>query len=333
MKSIPCNTVKNKPPLYILDSNACLEFSRFYYDGKCSSNSHVQFIKNILIEAQNNGGSFQFEWAISELSFDYGSNSINSKMAQQLYFGIDSLITNISAKELLTYTGSIGKPYHIERNSHCNIYSILDCNFPKALIRDDKLVLLFFLSYLYRLKIQELYQTNHIDPIKKVENLFSYMIDIVGVFGDIEFQLGKMLFLNQNNSKTIKKLLKVDNVINVPLLINTVTDIVFYRISRKIGNDLLAPVFFITDDSSIQELFSANKIVLESNIGPNISMDCSEVNQKYYDDFQKYYVQNIYPTMKKRFISSYDINSHRLDIANTLYSEIKELEKIVITKV
>lgn len=98
MKSIPCNTIKNKPPLYILDSNACLEFSRFYYDGKCSSDSHVQFIKNILVEAQNNGGSFQFELAISELSFDYGSNSINAKMAQQLYFGIDSLITKISAK-------------------------------------------------------------------------------------------------------------------------------------------------------------------------------------------------------------------------------------------
>ncbi len=333
MKSIPCNTIKNKPPLYILDSNACLEFSRFYYDGKCSSDSHVQFIKNILVEAQNNGGSFQFELAISELSFDYGSNSINAKMAQQLYFGIDSLITKISAKELLTYTSSIGKLYHIERDSHCNIDSILNCNFPKALIPNDELVLLFFLSYLYRLKIQELYQTRHIDPISKVKNLFCYMIDTVGVFGDIEFQLGKMLFLNQNNSKTIKKLLKVDHVISVPLLINTVTDIVFYRISRKIGNDLLIPVFLITDDSSIQELYSINKMVLESNIGPNISMDCSDVNQKYYDDFQKYYMRNIYPTMQKRFIFPYDINSHRSDIISTIYSEIKKLEKIVITKV
>ena len=157
MKSIPCNTIKNRPPLYILDSNACLKFSRFYYDGKCSFDSHVQFIKNILLEVQNNGGSFQFELAISELSFDYGLNSINTKMAQQLYFGVDSLITNVSAKELLTYSGSIGKPYHIERDSHCNIRSILDCNFPKALLADDELVLLFFLSYLYRLKVQELY--------------------------------------------------------------------------------------------------------------------------------------------------------------------------------
>lgn len=52
-------------------------------------------------------------------------------------------------------------------------------------------------------------------------------------------------------------------------------------------------------------------------------MDCSDVNQKYYDDFQKYYVQNTYPTLKKRFLFSDDINFHRSDIANTLYSEIK----------
>ena len=141
------------------------------------------------------------------------------------------------------------------------------------------------------------------DPIRKVESLFHYMIDTIGVFGDIEFQLGKMLFLNQNNSKTIKKLLKVDHIINVPLLINTVTDVVFYRISRKMGDALLIPVFLISGDSSIQELYSVNKMVLESNIGPNISIDLSNVNKKYYDDFQKYYIQNIYPTMQKRFIS------------------------------
>lgn len=332
MKAYRCNQFDTGSPLYFLDSNAFVELGRFYQNGRCSSREICDSLKKLIINAQCTGGRFEIDLVANELSFDYGTNKINIDVKHRAIQAVETLIEQIPKEELDTFIRPTNKQFIRERNQCCNYKSIFDCNFPQVFLNDDTMCDLFYISYLYRLKIQELYQAKHLTPMDRVKQLFYYMTDTIELFGDIEFQVGKMLFIGDKSVQFAKSLLKVDTRISVALMNNSVADIVLFRIARMMGAMFACPVYFVTSDKGLQSIFETNTdLIICNQLLPRLYEDSSDVRPSLQNDWELFYKHAIYPTMYRNFITSF-LYEKDMDITmDKVKNEIKKLESAVIS--
>lgn len=331
MKIIPCNYFTHGEPFYMLDSNAYIEFARFYYKGKCSSKERTDFIKALLLFTRERGGRFEYELAGNEAAFDYGLNDKNIDSWNQVFSAVDTLIMEVPTDEISGVRKPVEKPFLPDRNNSCDYKSIFDCNFPQIFIPEESLCNVFYISYLYRIKIQELYQDKTLHPIDRINTLFDYMTKTICIFGDIEFQVAKMLFVGQRDEQTAKKLLKVDKEITVALLNNTVSDIVMFRIAHEMATRLPVPVFYITGDKGLQRTFELNKTLISSNFNiASVSEDNSDIKHALKGAWQELYESKIYPVMKSKFIMSPFVVRDLDVIIKRVKEEIVKIEREII---
>lgn len=331
MKIIPCNHFAYGEPLYMLDSNAYIEFARFYYKGKCSSKERTDFVKSLLIFTRERGGRFEYELAGNEAAFDYGLNDKNIVSWNQVFSAVNSLIVEVPTDKINGERTPVEKSFQPDRNNSCDCKSVFDCNFPQIFIPEENLCNVFYISYLYRIKIQELYQDKSLRPIDRINTLFNYMTKTIGIFGDIEFQVAKMLFIGQRDEQTAKKLLKVDKEITVALLNNTVSDIVQFRIAHEMGTILPVPVFYVSGDKGLQRTFELNKTLISSNFNiASVSEDQSDIRPALKDAWQELYDSKIYPVMKSKFIISPFVVRDLDAIIKQVKEEIVKIEREII---
>jgi len=331
MKVIPCNSIQLGAPFYILDSNTYIEFARFYYNGKCSSAARTDFVRFLLLHAREMNASFLYDISGNETAFDYGLNGRNDDSWEQVFTAVDSLITKIPTESIIRNRCSVKKTLYPYRETACTYYSVFETAFPQTLFPDPSFRNIFYLSYLYRIKIQELYQNKTLSPIERIENLFDYMTSVIGIFGDIEFQLAKMLFIGQGDVQTAKKLLKVDEKINVALLNNSVLDIVQFRIARIIGTYFPNPVFYVTGDKGLQRIFELNKALISSSCNlASVSEDMSDIRSSAKKNWQELYERKIYPVMKEKFVMSHFIQRDFDSVISQIKNEIILIEQIII---
>ena len=330
MKTYLCSHFETGSPFYFLDSNAFIELGRFYQSGRCSSQEICDSLKALIINAQRTGGKFEIDLVVNELSFDYGTNKLNIEARQRTVQAVENLIEKIPIEELDTFTRPTNKQFVKERNQCCNYKTIFDCNFPQVFLNDETMCDLFYISYLYRLKIQELYQAKHLTPMDRIKQLFYYMTDTIELFGDIEFQVGKMLFIGDRSTQFAKSLLKVDKPINVALINNSVADIVLFRIVRMMGAKVTCPVYFVTSDKGLQSIFETNTDLLTSNqLIPSLCEDSSDVRPTLRSDWDLFYEQAIYPTMYRNFITSFLCKKDMAVTMDRVKKQIKKLEAIL----
>jgi hypothetical protein len=331
MKIISCNNDRFGEPLIILDSNTYIEFAHFYYNGKCSSPERTNFVRCLLVFSRILNGSFQYDIAGNEIAFDYGLNDKNDDAWEQAFSAVDSLVVEVPTEDIIGFRRPVEKPFYLHRNNLCLYKSVFETNYPRVFSIDNNPLDVFYISYLYRIKIQELYQDKALSSIKKIEHFFDYMTDTIGIFGDIEFQVAKMLFIGHQDSQTAKNLLKVDKHIDVALLNNTVSDIVQFRIAREIGTRLSTPVFYVTGDKGLQRMFELNKTLVSSNFNiGSVSGDLSDIRPTLKKAWQELYEVKIYPAMKRKFVMSPFIKRDLDSIIRQVKEEIVKVERKII---
>lgn len=331
MKIIPCNNIQFGEPFIILDSNAYIEFARFYYNGKCSSPERTDFVRCLLVFSRVLNGRFQYDIAGNEAAFDYGLNDRNADAWEQAFSAVDSLVVKVPTEDIIGIRQPVEKPFYPYRDRTCFYKSVFETNYPRVFSIDENPCDAFYISYLYRIKIQELYQDKTLSPIERIEHLFDYMTDTIGIFGDIEFQTAKMLFIGHRDTQTAKKLLKVDEHIDIALLNNTVSDIVQFRIAHAIGMRFSIPVFYVTGDKGLQRIFELNKTLISSNYNiASVSEDLSDIRPTLKKDWQELYEAKIYPVMKRIFIMSPFIKRDLDSIIKRIKEEIVNIERKII---
>lgn len=309
-----------------MDSNAYIEFSKFYYTGKCSSAEITDYVKKLLLYTQSIGGAFIYEFAANETSFDYGTNGMNVDVVRQMVFAVDTLITQFSSNEILLHKGTVGKPLYIHRDNTCNYKSVFESNFPQIFVGDKNVTELYYLSYLYRLKIQEIYQQKSLSPLEQIKQIFFYMNNTIGVMGDIEFQLAKMLFLGDQSYETAKSILKVDKSINLKLINNTVTDIVLFRFCKMMASLLTLPVFFVSGDDGLTRIFELNETLVSSSNMLSCSQDLSDVKPTLQSEWDEFFYEEIAPQTQKNFMLAVIGTKTYEGKAETIKKEIISLE-------
>lgn len=321
-------------PYYFVDSNICLELGRLYYKGKCSNEKVREDLIQLIEKNRNRNGGFFTNYAVSELSFDYGLNSINIDEMKRLDFALKQIISSMGIANIKEHKGIDNKPI-VERNQAYTYNSIYECKLPQIMsgslfkIGMDKI---FYMSYLYRLKIQELYQDKEVSSIDKMRNLLSFANTEINAISGIEFQLAQMLFVGAEKEVQIaKKLLKVDHKVTLKLINNTVVDIFLFRLSQKLATlpqSLMiypnAYIGFLTSDEGLAKIFEKNKIIVSSGFGADLSEGDVQIRPSLQSEWNEFYYREALPIFEKKFKLSY--MPQKLEYSK-IEMNIKRLEK------
>lgn len=329
-EAILCSENSSKQSLYVLDSNVYLDLARYFYTGHFKDNVEKEQALSWLIQARRDG-QFTYEHAAIETSFDYGTNSINVKAQGQLFFAVDTLVTEMNDTEMKAGIARNKIHNDIQRDNTDNLKTIFDCNLPMFLFDNEKGMLpIFYFPYLYCLKIQSLYRDNTLGPMEKVKKLYQYMLDDIGIIFHIEFQLGKMLFIGDQESESIaRKLLKPEKQASVRQVTNSIVDIALYRLCKHMADvpgRTAYSIYFVTSDKALQKLFSISESLVTGINISELHTDNTDVKRKHLGEWQDFYSKEILPTTELRFNTPFLVDENRGIIQRNMEHGIRQLE-------
>lgn len=324
---------------YMIDTNILINIAKFYFNGRCGNDEVLtKQITEFILKCRKNG-ILNYDYAILESSYDYGTNEINTDVMNKFMMVIDTLFMYCKDKEVINNIKQI-KPFCKER-SQGEIKSIFECKLPRMLFNDPIVSINnFYLIYLYFLKIYYLENIN-MEPMEKVKCLYSYMINDINCFLAHEFILGQMIFVGTYKDKSIaegimkfKKISKGKSAIKV--IINALIDIMSYRrmtVNVDIGIKENMPInwIFVTQDIELQNYIELNTnfttVISNDKISDSFSHEFIP-EEKYYAEWNEFYTNILNPNAKKRFIEYLTDSKDNVN-NNKIIEEIKFYENIV----
>lgn len=329
------------PKMYFIDSNILLAMCQFYYKGKCSTEGIIEELKDFILRARMYG--IQNQFAITEICYDYNTNSLNCEQMQKIMIAFDNLSMNMSKAEIVNHKEATYLEAKSNERRFVKYKSILDCKLPEFLFASDAdMKVSFYEIYLYLLKIYSLYNSNTIEPMDKVKQLFEFMTEEIDVFLGYEFYMGVMLFIGVNNEKDIAKgIFKPRQRPELHHILNSAIDIFQYRMVCFIS-DFFASigepknVYFVTLDTCLQEYIEHNmayNTVISSNMITPINEYVVRIDGKYEDAWKTFYNEVYEPRLHERYIQLHMKaldDEKRNEIRERIFSNIMELEKMLL---
>lgn len=257
-------------------------------------------------------GALECKNAIIEISYDSGTNEINTDVMNKFMMATETLFINYSDKELLSHSPQIN-PF-CKKRSTGEFKSIFDCKLLNFAFEDEiKSIKLVYLIYLYIIKIYHLTCCD-IDSMEKVKKLYNYMINEIGCFLAHEFILGHMIFIGTEKEKRIAEgILKFEKIKNgeseVRIIINGLFDIMSYRqmtmiVDLAIKNKYNWNCIFVTQDKNLQnyiELNSDFKSVINEDKITNTFKNEFNTDKRYREGWNNFYENTIFKNSRQRF--------------------------------
>lgn len=327
--------------LYCIDSNILINVGKFYFDGKCGRDDTLtDQIKKFIILCRSTG-MIIYDYALLEISFDFGANEINQDVMNKFMMVIDTLFMNCSNEEVLNHVPQF-KPFCKEKLSG-DFDSIFDCKLPQVVFSDEIGSLkIFYLIYLYTIVIFHLSNCK-IEPMEKVKKLYKYMTQEINCFMAHEFQLGQMIFIGTQKEKNIAEgIMKFGKIRKgksaIRILINALLDIMSYRRITMIKDMSLVekePVscVFVTQDQELQNYIELNSDFKTVINGDKITDTFSSEfvpDEKYLNEWKEFYYKTIMKNAKDRFME-YQLGKKREVDQEKILKEINYYENAIFT--
>ncbi|QIB69294.1 hypothetical protein Ami103574_08140 [Aminipila butyrica] len=325
--------------LYCIDSNILINVGKFYFDGRCGRDDTLtEQVKKFIILCRNTG-TIIYDYALLEISFNFGTNKINADVMNKFMMVIDTLFMNCADEEVINHAPQF-KPFCKEKLSG-EFNSIFDCKLPQIIFSDEIGSLkIFYLMYLYTIII--FYLSNcKIEPMEKVKKLYAYMTEEINCFMAHEFQLGQMIFIGTQKEKNIAEgIMKFGKIKKgksaIRILINALLDIMSYRRLTMIKDMSIlqkAPVssIFVTQDQGLQnyiELNSDFKTVINGDKITDSFTSEFVPEEKYLIEWKEFYYETIITNAKNRFME-YHLGRKREVDQEKILKEIKYYEKLI----
>lgn len=334
--------ISGSPKMYFIDSNILLAICQFYYKGKCDTEGITEDLIEFILEARRDG--VQNEFAITEICYDYNTNSLNCEQMQKIMIAYDDLVMYMSEKEIRNYAGTT--IIEAKRNAKRSLTykTIFDSKLPDFFFSEVKeMKIVFYQIYLYLLKIYSLYNNHTMDPLEKVKDLYRFMTEEIDLFLGYEFYMGVMLFIGVNQEKDIAKgIFKPRQSSDLHHILNCAIDVFQYRMvcffadfSAKGGFPVNA--FLVTLDESLQDYIEHNvayNTVISQNMVTPLNEFLVKIDGKYEEEWEQFYREKYMPEMYERYMNLHlcEIDdAKRNEISNKIYVNIVELEKEVLT--
>ncbi len=94
---------------------------------------------------------------------------------------------------------------HNKKKQVKNTIQYMKVKFPSFLLRKEteEIKTLFYVMYLYMLKIYQLKKRTFYETIEKINNLFEFMTNEIDVLLSSEFFMATLLFIGEHNEKKI----------------------------------------------------------------------------------------------------------------------------------
>lgn len=323
---------------YCIDSNILINIGKFYFNGKCGLNDNLtEQIRNFIILCRANG-ALKYDNALLEISYDSGTNEINTDVMNKFMMVIDALFMNCSDEEVLNHTPQI-IPFCKKRVSG-EFNSIFDCRLPQFTFKDEiDSINMFYLIYLYFIKIYHLTSCD-IKPMEKVELIYNYMTREINCFMGHEFILGQMVYIGTDIEKNIAEgIMKFGKIRNgksaIRIIINALFDIMSFRqmsIMVDIATKVKVPLncIFVTYDKDLQnyiELNSDFRTVINGDKITNTFRSDFVPEEKYMMEWKKFY-NTMFANAERRFME-YHLNKRSDVDMEKILKEIHYYENII----
>lgn len=298
---------------YSIDSNILINVGKFYFNGKCGSDEILTAqIRKFIIRCRNDG-VLKYDNALLEVSYDFGTNEINTDVMNKFMMVIDTLFMYCSDEEVINHIPQV-VPFCKERISG-DFNFIFDCKLPQIIFNDAISSLnIFYLMYLYVIKIYYLANSD-IEPMEKVKKLYSYMTKEINCFMAYEFILGQMIFIGTNKEKSIAEgIMKFGKIRSgksaIRIIINALLDIMAYRqmtvlVDASIKENSPVNCIFVTQDKELQNYIELNSDFKTVINGDKITDTFSSEfvpNDKYITEWNEFYDNTLITNAKQRFM-------------------------------
>lgn len=334
--------VSGSPKMYFIDSNILLSICQFYYKGKCDTEGITEDLVEFILEARKEG--IHNELAITEICYNYNSNSLNCEQMQKIMIAYDNLVVYMSEKEIRNHGGTttiVAK----KNDKRSAVYkTIFECKLPEFFFTEVKeMKIVFYEIYLYLLKIYSLYNNHTMDPMDKVKELYRFMTEEIDLFLGYEFYMGVMLFIGVNQEKNIAKgIFKPRQSPELHHILNCAIDVFQYRMVCISADSLTKagfPVnaFLVTLDESLQEYIEHNvayNTVLSQNMITPVNEFLVKIDGKYEEEWKQFYREKYGPEIYERYMNLHlcEIDdATRNEMSNKICDNIVALEKEVLT--
>lgn len=301
--------------LYLIDSNILIALGNFYYKGKCTPKELTQEIRKFIMKARLYG--IDNEFSIIELCYDYNTNELNNEAMQKLMIAYDNLTEVMQEKEIENHKGVGDIFIHNKKKQVKKYNSIYESKFPSFLLRKEteEIKTLFYVMYLYMLKIYQLKRERSMKPLEKINNLFEFMTNEIDVLLSSEFFMATLLFIGEHNEKKIaEKIFKPKQTPELKYILNGLMDLFQYRMAMLIAQkseEIEEPIFvkFVTADKALYDFISRSygySLIISKNMMTPINTYEFQVEEKYKDEWKKYFEKTLEPIMKKRLVESHE---------------------------
>lgn len=328
----------NAPTMYIIDSNILIAMGQLYYNGKCNI-ADTTDLKEFIIKARME--AIQYEFALTEICYDYNTNSQNSDQMQKIMIAFDNLVMNMSIAEIRNHTGAVVPDARRNDKRTVRYASIYDCKLPGYFFADNaSMKVLFYELYLYLLKVYSLYNDHSINNMDKVRELYRFMTKEIDLFLGFEFYMGVMLFIGVNTEKNIVTgIFKPREHPELQHIMNCAIDIFQYRMAcweadefKSLGK--LVNIVLVTADKYLQEYIDHNSTyntVISANAITPINVFNVQISDKYRDSWDSFYNGEYSQDMHDRYMKAHlNNNTDATSIRDRIYRNICILEKEVL---